>query len=507
MTRNDSDKVLGSLELRQVAAATAVIIGMCVLATLLYRLIDIFFLLFVGIVISAALHPWHAKLSAWGIPKALAVLLLYLAFFVGLVSIVLLIGPSLIDQVGAVASDLPKNYSSVRATLRASEIAPVRLLGARLPPFERLTNTLTGAAPEFSLIGATTSVAEVLAYVVSVLAVALYWTLEVGRFERLIVSMMPVERRARALNIWHEIESKLGGFVRGQGLAMLAIGVASGIGYALIGLPNALALAVLAGLLEAVPLLGPVLGAIPAVLVALPFGINTTLLVVALATTLQLLENYVLIPRIMHETVGVSALVNILAVLSFGSLYGFAGVFIAIPMAATIQVLLESFVIEPPVEENHRRAEDPLATLRGRLAVLRQRLRDRLRSRESRMGIDPAEAEHVIDAVDQRIEQGVSRIEESIAEAEAASEGMPAQARAALRERLEAATAKIEQTIDLVDPIVAAANEAPEPDARWSAASLDELSRAAGQVGEIVERIEADLAAMAATRFTTEPSP
>jgi predicted PurR-regulated permease PerM len=112
------------------------------------------------------------------------------------------------------------------------------------------------------------SVAEVLVYIVTLLAVAFYWTMEVGRFERLIVSLMPVERRVRVLNIWHEIESKLGGFVRGQGLAM----VASGIGYALIGLPNALALGVLAGLLEAVPLLGPVLAAVPVVLVALPIG-------------------------------------------------------------------------------------------------------------------------------------------------------------------------------------------------------------------------------------------
>lgn len=484
--------------MRDVAVATAVIIGMCALAALLVRLIDILFLLFVGIVISAALHPWHARLSLWGIPKAIAVLLIYVAFFVGLVSIVLLIGPTLIDEVGAVVSDLPRNYSEFRSTLRASGAAPLRLLGSRLPPFERLTKTLTGPSPDFYLIGATTSVAEVLAYVVTVLAVALYWTLEVGRFERLIVSLMPVERRVRALTIWHEIESKLGGFVRGQGLAMLAVGVASGIGYALIGLPNALALAVLAGLLEAVPLLGPVLGAVPAVLIALPFGVHTALLVITLATTLQLIENYVLIPRIMHETVGVSALVNIVAVLSFGSLYGFAGVFVAIPMAATLQVLLASFVIEAPeVEDPRGLAEDPWAGLRGRLAHLRQRLRDRLRSRESRMGIDPAEADHVIDAVDQRIEQGVSRIEEAMFEAEAASARMPAEGRAALLERLEAAAAKIEQTVDLLDPIVAAVNDAPEVEGKWSAASLDELGRAAGHVGATMDRIEAELAAPA----------
>jgi predicted PurR-regulated permease PerM len=500
---SDSEKALGTLDLPRIALATAVIIGMAALATLLYRLIDIFFMLFVGIVIAAALQPWHVKLCRWGVPKAIAVLLIYVVFFIGLVWIVLLIGPTLIDQVSSVVTDFPKTYSALRADLTTSAAAPVRLLGYRLPPLERLTNTLTTASPDFyqGIIGATTSVAEVLMYIVALLAIAFYWTMEVGRFERLIVSLMPVERRVRALNIWHEIESKLGGFVRGQGLAMLAIGVASGIGYALIGLPNALALAVLAGVLEAVPLLGPVLAAVPAVLVALPFGFHTALLVVGLAAILQVTENYVLIPRIMDKTVGVSALVNILAVLAFGALYGFAGIFVAIPMAATIQVVLESLVIEaPPVEESQGLVGAPWASLRGRLGLLRQRVRDRLRSRESRMGIDPGQADHVIDAVDQRIEQAVARVEESISEAQGASDRMPDETRAAVLQRLEAATQEIEQTIDLVDPIVAAAKDGTDPDGRRSGAPLDELSQAAGQIGQAVERVEAAIATTVATR-------
>jgi len=90
---------------------------------------------------------------------------------------------------------------------------------------------------------------------------------------------------------------------------MLAIGAGSAFGYAMIGLPNVLALAVLAGLLEAVPMIGPVLAVVPAVLVALPLGGHTVLLVIGLAVLLQLIENNILIPRIMHHAVGVSALV------------------------------------------------------------------------------------------------------------------------------------------------------------------------------------------------------
>src|SRR5712692_3622700 len=104
--------------------------------------------------------------------------------------------------------------------------------------------------------------------------------MEVPRFERLLLSLLAVERRPRVLNIWHDIESKLGGFMRGQGLAMLAIGAASAIGYAVIGL----------------------------------------------GVVLQVTENNVLIPRIMYRAVGVSALVGLLAVLAFGTLYGVLGI-------------------------------------------------------------------------------------------------------------------------------------------------------------------------------------
>ena len=171
-------------------------------------------------------------------------------------------------------------------------------------------------------LGVTTSLARLPIYFVTVLVVAFYWTMELPRFERLLLSLLAVERRPRALSIWHEIESKLGGFMRGQGLAMCFIGVASALGYALIGLPNVLALAGLAGLLEAVPMLGPVLAVVPAILAAVPAGLHTVLLVIGLAASLQLIQNGVVTPRIMHRAVGVSALVGLSAILAFATLYG-----------------------------------------------------------------------------------------------------------------------------------------------------------------------------------------
>ncbi len=487
-------------DLRRIAAATAVAIGMVATVALVYVLLDILLLLFVGIVVAAALQPWHVMLCRWGVPKGLAVLLIYLLLLIGLVLIALVVGPVLIGQISTFAAEVPGNYASIRSQLQASATAPFHLIGQRLPPFERLTQTLIDVAPQLyqGAVGVTTSVMKLLAYFVTVLAIGFYWTMEVPRLERLLLSLLAVERRPRALNIWHEIESKLGGFMRGKGLAMLAIGAASALGYALIGLPNVLALAVLAGLLEAVPLIGPVLAVVPAILVALPLGLNTVLLVIGFTVVLQVIENNVLVPRIMHHTVGVSALVGLLAVLAFGTLYGILGVLIAIPMTAVIQVLLESIVVNAePVREPQGLVGSPWVGLRTRARALRQQARGRLRARTSRMGIDPRTADHVVDAVDQQIELAVARVEKIISAAQQTSEPLAAKEQAAIVERLQGATEDIEQAVDHVDTIVAAAEDALETSGPTVELALAELSEATGQVGQAVEQVETVIVATA----------
>jgi predicted PurR-regulated permease PerM len=490
----------GSIDLRPIAVATAVVIGMVAAAAVAYLLLDILLLLFIGIVVAAALQPWHVVLCRWGVPKGLAVLLIYLFLLIGLVVIGLVVGPVLMEQIGTFAAEVPGTYVRARSYLQASGTAPFHFLGQRLPSFERVTQDLTDLAPQLyqGTLGVTTSIVKLPAYFVTVLAIGFYWTMEVPRFERLLLSLLAVERRPRALNVWHEIESKLGGFMRGQGLAMLSVGVASGLGYALIGLPNVLALAVLAGLLEAVPLLGPVLAVAPAVLVALPLGVHTVLLVIGVTVLLQLVENNVLIPRIMHRAVGVSALVGLLAILAFGTLYGLLGVLIAIPMTAVIQVLLDTMVVNAePVAEPAGLVGSPWDDLRARVRALRHQARVRLRARTTRMGIDPATADHVVDAVDQQIEVAVARVEKLISVAEETSEPLSIEAQAAIVAKLEAATEEIEQAVEHVDTI-----ETPAED--WLGTSgptvqlpLAELSEATGQVGQAVAEVETIVAATA----------
>jgi hypothetical protein len=124
------------------------------------------------------------------------------------------------------------------------------------------------------------------------------------------------------------------------------------VAYLLIGLPNAFVLALVAGLLEAVPMVGPLLGAIPAALVALSIAPVKLIWVIVATVIIQQLENSLLVPRVMRKAVGVNPFVTLLAIFAFSSLFGIAGALMAIPIAAIIQLLLDRFLFQPGTMES-----------------------------------------------------------------------------------------------------------------------------------------------------------
>lgn len=489
MTEGNSNHA--AIDLKQIALATAVVLATAAVGALLYFLIDILLLLFLGIVVAAALQPWHVKLCTLGVPRGLSVVLIYFVLIVVLIAVTLLIAPVVIEELTRFTTELPQAYAGLREQLRASNAGILRITGQRLPTYEALIASLVALSPTFfqSIFEVTASILTTLAYAVTVLALGIYWTLELPRVERLVVSLLPVQRRSPALTIWHEIESKLGGFIRGQFLVMVAVGVASGLGYAVIGLPNVLVLALLAGILEAVPMVGPVLAAVPALAAAMPLGPPTMVAVIGFALLVQLLENNLLVPRIMGGTVGTSALVGLVAVLAFGTLYGILGVFIAIPITAVIQVIVDRMVINrdtaAPVNPDSQ-----LEALLARVRNVRQQLRVRLRARETRMGIDPDTADHIVDAADQQIEEAVEHIGKVITATQEQMALLPMDARAPIVEELDEATQHLEQAVEQIgkaDESDGANGSAAEP-------SLDILREAAESIEGTMGRVQAVVA-------------
>jgi predicted PurR-regulated permease PerM len=147
------------------------------------------------------------------------------------------------------------------------------------------------------------------------------------------------------------METKVSAYIGGQSILMLVVGSMALLAYGLIGLPYILVLAFVAGVMEAVPLIGPLMGAIPALLVALSIGPDKAIWVIVATLVIQQLENSILVPRIMSRAVGVNPFVTLLALLAFSSLLGIAGALMAIPLAAIIQLLLDRFVFHPDVAE------------------------------------------------------------------------------------------------------------------------------------------------------------
>jgi predicted PurR-regulated permease PerM len=147
------------------------------------------------------------------------------------------------------------------------------------------------------------------------------------------------------------MESKVGSYVAGQGVLCVAIGVMSLVAYLIIGLPNVLVLAFIAGVLEVVPMIGPLLGAVPAGIIALSIAPSKVIWIIVATIIIHQSENYLLVPRVMRKAVGVNPFVALLSIFAFTSLFGIAGALMAIPMAAIIQLLLDHLVFNPAARE------------------------------------------------------------------------------------------------------------------------------------------------------------
>ena len=160
-----------------------------------------------------------------------------------------------------------------------------------------------------------------------------------------LLRLFPPQRKKGVREFLQLAENKLGGYIRGQGLLCLSIGVAAFIAYLLIGLPYTLVLAIFAAVMEMVPIFGPALGAVPALSVALSTAPEKAIWVVIATVLIQMLENVFLVPRIMRSSTGVNPIIVLLSLIAFSSVFGFAGALLALPLAAIIQLFVSRVVL------------------------------------------------------------------------------------------------------------------------------------------------------------------
>jgi len=395
---------------RRIIAGTLVVCAVCGAFALLYLARRVFFFLFIAIVVSTALKPLVALIERRGVRRDLAVPLLYASLLFALSIPIVIALPMLVDQAQGLISSLPENYAQIREKL----IDLVPSVAQRLPEnppwvgqedlfIERF---LEAASSAFSKSGVLISFG--FSFVI-VLLMSFFWTIHEEQTIRSALLFFPVERRQMVGELIDSMLGKVGAYIRGQGLLCLIVGVMSLIAYLIIGLPHALILGIAAGVLEAVPVFGPALGAVPPMLLALSIEPNKMIWVVVAAIVIQQSENYLLVPRIMGRSVGVHPVVTLLAIAGFSSLAGVAGAVLAIPMAAILQLLMERLFLGPEALEPEQPSKrDTVSDLRFEAQELVQDVRMQVRHKETVASGSDDRMEDAIEAIATKIDEALA---------------------------------------------------------------------------------------------------
>ncbi len=331
----------------RIVISTAAVLGVIAVAWVLIQIRSVIFLLLLGIVFAAAVEPIVFRLRRAGLRRGQAILLVYVAIFSVIGFGFYFLVPQLLGQVGALDEAIPDIFTKLRQRALDNGNAFIRQTGYQTLLRIEGTYMRLRSSPDIAqdqAVGAATSVLGLLFALVSLMIVAFYWMTEKATIKRVALSLFPLSRRARAHAIWDEIEFRIGGWTRGQLLLMLIIGVCSGLAYYAIDLRFWLALAIWAGVTEAIPFIGPFIGGGTAALIALADSPEKALQVVVFAIVLQQIEGAVLVPRVMKNAVGMSPLTVVLAVLIGGSLAGIVGSLLAIPIGAAVQVLVSNLL-------------------------------------------------------------------------------------------------------------------------------------------------------------------
>ena len=336
----------------QVVFATIFVVCVFLIFWLLYRLQTVLLLFFVAIVVGTAIRPAVEWLYRRGVSRTNGVILIYVLMAGLFTAFLALILPLLAEQTTQLSQNLPEFYMTARNWLFDSENRLLQIIGARLPAqlgllFDSNPTTQNAIDQVTRTILYMNLLIKGLLSTLAIFLLAYYWNQEGQSVIRTILRLMPSYRKKEFLEFVDHVETKLGAYIRGEAILCSIIGVLSFLAYILIGLPFALALGIFAGVMEMIPVFGPAIGAVPALLIALSMSPEKAIWVVIATFLIQTTENVYLLPRVMNKSMGVNAIIILLSMVAFGSVFGLAGVLLALPLAAILQFVINRIVTSP----------------------------------------------------------------------------------------------------------------------------------------------------------------
>jgi predicted PurR-regulated permease PerM len=325
------------------------ILGILLLIWFIYEIRSIVILFFITGALAYVVNPSVTKLARkLRLKKGLAIGIFYIMIITPVVTLLILILPVLGNQIMSLVKDIPKYYNVLTDGLKhlqdmfqtnpAMQKMVDSFLASIQPRIESYLSDIGIKSFNF-IISLTNSIFTL------ILAIVLnfYFLIDMENIERWFISIIPENIKDKTLNALKEINSSFKSFLKAQLILCLFVGLADGLGAWILGVNYPLILGIIAGFTEIIPYLGPFIGAIPAIIVALTISPWKALEVSIWYLVVQQLEAHFVVPNVMGKTMGLHPLTVILSLLVFGKLLGFWGVILAVPIAAMIKIILKIY--------------------------------------------------------------------------------------------------------------------------------------------------------------------
>jgi len=335
---------------RRAFITTIVAVAVIVSALALWKLRLVIALLFMAIVVAAAMRPGVEALRRRGVPRGVGVGIHYLAML-GLVALFLwFAAPRALHQIEAAVGSSPTSSSQLKkAANHSTGIKHEFLVGLE----KRLKKLPSGTGLIHPAVTVTRKAFDVLIGLFFVFASAAYWIFERDRAVDLITSLIARPKRKKVRDTFDLIDAKLGAFVRGEILLITFVATVLSLAFSLIGEPYWLLLGIFAGVFEIVPVIGPLLAGAVAVGVGFTASWHIALAAGLAVLVVRLLEDYLVLPRVLGHAVGLSPLLVLVSVFGSAILFGGFAVLLAIPIAAVVATLVDVIVRgKDPAEED-----------------------------------------------------------------------------------------------------------------------------------------------------------
>jgi putative permease len=402
--------------MKRLAWFTLLILATLTLALIFWEFRGAVVLFGLSLAVAAAVRPLVDRLAARGVPRGVALLVAYLLCLGGLLALVLILSGPLLTDLQQLTRDLARSYEQLKTQWPTG--SPVQqMIANQLPAASDLSTAITG--PQGSIVlqavlGLTMSSLDLLGQLLIVLVLSIYWSADQEHFKRWWLSLLPLQARGRARDVWQNIEVGFGSYLRSQAIQSVFAVLLLGLGYQALGLPYPVALALIGAIGWLIPWVGVLVAVIPAAWVGL--SISPMLGVLAAALTIGALAflEFVVEPRLFKRE-RFSSLLAVIVLLVLADEYGLIGLLLAPPVAAAIQIFAGQMwrvttrsLVAPPHDPIV--SAQPIGMLQTRLALVHTQLAAQPESRP--------ELNNLADRLEQLIERAAQE-EQRLTEAAA----------------------------------------------------------------------------------------